>query len=700
MKCPRCSSSFLRTILTQKGIEIDRCPACRGIWLDKGEVYRFAAQPIQLQFEIDQARKQAKPSSLLNPKTGRPMLQIRLGGRGVGFFECPTTMGMWVDGSEVGKLEAAIGTGVSFGEDEKVAAEYLAQDKAASLRPSRSHSVPLPPLPNLGIRSIGVLFFLYTLLSFGLVVFGGGLGLPVAVSLGAGLFFFVFSFLISPFVMDVMLRWTQNLRWVGLEDLPGPISSGLQKICQAERLKIPRLGLIEDGNPNAFSYGHVPNDARLVLTRGILNLLDEEEALAVIAHEVGHAKHWDMLIMTTAQLVPLIFHSIYRALAESHWENSKKKGSTAAVRLAGMAVAYLIYFVSLYLVLFLSRAREYFADRFAGEVTGKPGALASALVKIGYGMAGRDLSQRPPEEAKRTANLGAVGALGLFDPKAAQALVIDSARISSGGRPMGGAIDREALKQAMRWDRWNPWAKYYELQSTHPLIAHRLQALGQQALALGQEPFIFFDLVRPESYWDEFLMDLFIFWAPMIFGLTALGLGSILAGGFAVVSAASGLAGLFLAGLGLGMFAQIKFEYPVDHFPEMSITSALKQVKVSAIRPVPCTLKGKIVGRGIPGLVWSEDFILQDETGILFLDYRQPLAIWEFFFGLRVGAQLQGKNVAVTGWYRRSPVPYLEILTLTDEDKAHRSYGRLAKRIASVLLLVLGLALAFGSFLL
>jgi heat shock protein HtpX len=79
---------------------------------------------------------------------------------------------------------------------------------------------------------------------------------------------------------------------------------------------------------------------------------------------------------------------------------------------------------------------------------------------------------------------------------------------------------------------------------------------------------------------------------------------------------------------------------------------------------VACTLRGRIIGKGVPGLVWSEDFVMQDDSGIIFLDYKQPLAIWEWLFGLLRAGEWQGREVTVTGWYRRAPVPYIELRTM------------------------------------
>ena len=86
----------------------------------------------------------------------------------------------------------------------------------------------------------------------------------------------------------------------------------------------------------------------------------------------------------------------------------------------------------------------------------------------------------------------------------------------------------------MQWDLWNPWATFYELNSTHPLIAHRLQYLSDQGAAMGQEPYIVFDRRKPESYWDDFAVDVLVMllpaacscWSGLAVGLGASGRSS------------------------------------------------------------------------------------------------------------------------------------------------------------------------------
>ena len=214
---------------------------------------------------------------------------------------------------------------------------------------------------------------------------------------------------------------------------------------------------------------------------------------------------------------------------------------------------------------------------------------------------------------------------------------------------------------------WNPWATYYELHSTHPLIAKRLRYLGNQSLAMGQAPYVVFDEVQPESFWDEFLVDLATLALPLMAGVIGVGLFLAQPGYPA--------AGLGLLGLGMALGVKALRMYPTRVFPAFNVSGLLASVKVSAVRPVPCTVRGKIIGRGVPGLIWSEDFVMQDDTGIIFLDYRQPLAIWQWLFGLLKAGTYQGREVTVTGWYRRSPTPFVEIYRVEVDGSKRTCYA-------------------------
>ena len=76
---------------------------------------------------------------------------------------------------------------------------------------------------------------------------------------------------------------------------------------------------------------------------------------------------------------------------------------------------------------------------------------------------------------------------------------------------------------------------------------------------------------------------------------------------------------------------------------------------------MPCVLEGEIIGRGDPGCIFNEDFVIKDQTGIIFLDFKHVFRIADKFMALFKNKAFFNKRVRVTGWYRRSPVPYVEI---------------------------------------
>lgn len=146
--------------------------------------------------------------------------------------------------------------------------------------------------------------------------------------------------------------------------------------------------------------------------------------------------------------------------------------------------------------------------------------------------------------------------------------------------------------------------------------------------------------------------------------------------------------------MGLAYLFSVIFSYDFKFLPEFNISSLLKKVKVSAIRPVPYILKGKIIGRGVPDLIWSEDFVLQDKSGIIFLDYRQPLGIWNFLFGLLRAGKYIGEEVTVTGWYRRAPIPYVELKSIQTRTDQSSCFVFNVKIMFAIVLIGLG-ALSF-----
>jgi len=656
--------------MAKNGVLVDYCAACKGIWLDKGEIFYFSKSQKFLHAKLAEAAQNPKPSSRLNPKTGDALVELHLADGKLVIDYCPKTHGIWLDQGELERIPAAQKVSLSLTIDENTTGYD---------QPDDTTTATVAPLPNLSLISGTTLFLLYGLLTAVLIIINMFGYLSLNATLFIGVAFAALQFLFSPFLMDLQMNWFYKITWGKHTDLPDESRLYLEDICKKKNMKMPRIGIIPDGSPNAFTYGHTPNNARIVITEGMLHLLEPKELKAVIAHEVGHAVHWDMLVMTIAYIVPLFLYYVYRTLIRMKTSRNDK---TAPARYAIAISAYIIYIISQYIVLWFSRVREYYADRFSGETTNQPGALASALVKIGYGLAGQE---KKKDGKERKGQLESVKAMGIFDPGSARALAV----ASHNPRSMGGEVEKSTLKGAMRWDLWNPWAMYYELHSTHPLIAKRLKALSAQSQTMGQEPYIVFNEKKPESYWDEFLIDYSIRALPTIVLLCAIAAGT--------ATKSLGIIPFALILYGIASLIKVLFSYTTALFPEMNIASLLKKVKVSAVRPVACTLKGTFIGRGVPGLIWSEDFVLQDESGIIFIDYRQPLGLWNLLFGLTRAKHYIGKEVTVEGWYRRAPIPYIELKQMrsSSDMKPHACHTYTAKKFFAILLIIIGIVSFF-----
>ena len=526
-------------------------------------------------------------------------------------------------------------------------------------------------LLGISLLTVSCLYFILAAIIIGITIVTGA---PVIIGIGVSIAILLIQFLISPFLTDLSMKWFYKAKFD--HEIPEYLKSFIEEVCKAHNMKYPRGGYIDDRAPNAFTYGHTKNDARVIITRGILELLDEEEVKAVVAHELGHASHYDMLFMTVAQLVPLVLYGIYE-ICRSTSSDSDDSSKTQAIAI----IAYVLYVISNYIVLWLSRTREYYADSFSLEETKNPNALASALVKVGYGLS--TASTNGKNSASKS------NALGIFDSKSSKALAVTSMEED-------GSISKDHIKQAMKWEQWNIWAKWYELNSTHPLISKRLLAISARSKEFNQEPYIVFDLKKEESYVDDFLIELVINCLPTLAFIVGLIITIVLAnndGNFLLA------AGISLAVVVVFSFIKFKKRYSSKPAKETTVRDLLGEVKVSHITSIPCKLEGTIIGRGNPGCIFSEDFVIKDKTGIIFLDYNQPLTIVNKIFALFKSKEYFDKEIKVEGWYRRSPVPYVELKYMEVDGKIKKIYTyalnlglRAAGLVAAAALIVVSLA--------
>jgi heat shock protein HtpX len=480
---------------------------------------------------------------------------------------------------------------------------------------------------------------------------------PVWVVVVFPVIFVGLQYLIAPWLIQVVLaiRWdTDNL-------LPARNRMFIEKLCAERGLTVPRIGIIESGTPNAFSFGRLRSDARVVVTSGLLEILTPEESNAVLAHEIGHIEHWDFAIMTFAALAPMLLYQFYVV--------TERINNFRAIAYS----AYLCYLVSQFIVLLLNRTREYFADHYAAEVTHMPDDLASALVKIAYGMVRQDSEYRKAREQGSSAEKkhwnrehrlgGALGLMGISNLHSGQSLAL------AGANPADAAA-------VMRWDLTNPWARFYELNSTHPLTALRVRQLSHQALQLNQSSRYSMPEDQP-IHWGTFPLQL------LVWGASFLCVGCLLAiwwfpGAFAYLGIALTPATqpVLLMLAGAMWLLRVAYRYR-GKFQDAKIGTLLEDLEVSQMNPRAVRLRGTIRGRGEPGAFWSPDLVLRDETGMIFVMYRQSIPFARFLFGVTEAESYVGQEVVVEGWFRRGLMPYVELSKLTGENHCfHRTVSR------------------------
>lgn len=163
-----------------------------------------------------------------------------------------------------------------------------------------------------------------------------------------------------------------------------PLHQMTARLAQQAGLPMPRVFVIPDDSPNAFATGRNPKHAAVAATQGILRVLDERELEGVIAHELAHVKHRDILISSVAATVAATIMMIARmvqfaAIFGGFGGRDERGGSNPIALIATIILAPLS---AMLIQAAISRSREFSADRGAAEIVGSPYGLADALRKI------------------------------------------------------------------------------------------------------------------------------------------------------------------------------------------------------------------------------------------------------------------------------------------------------------------------------
>ncbi len=519
---------------------------------------------------------------------------------------------------------------------------------------------------------MGKLFFaslvtLTILLSFvfGIVIlvllYTEQIDISFAIALTVGINFILW--LVGPYLTDVINKWFYKVKFVSKEELTQQhpeVAQIIEQVSTQYRFRFPKIGIIPDKNPTAFTYGSARFNARIVLTEGIFHFLTPQEARAVVAHELGHIVNRDFIVMMIASTLVQILYEIYAVLIRAR---GRKSGGAKLIALA----VYVLYIIGIYLLYYLSRTREYLADAFSAKIT-EPSDLSNALIKIAYGIVMAEDDDRSKRLLQSTRHLG------IIDVKNAKHYGITSYITHD---------DPNVLSEVMVFDKVNPWAKLAELNSTHPLTGNRIDHLSDISKAQGR-PF-FFDI---DSAIERMRIDRGKLWGSFLFGLLILLLPYLLA-----------LYALFFlpiallpAAFALGLILQLPYKFPGGTSAETTVLEQMRNPYASPLRGKPVALSGQVIGRGVPGFIFGEDMMYQDSTGLVFLNYSSAFGfIGNIIFALKKIKTLFGVPSRAAGWFYRGIGSMISLKYIQTEQEKVRSHPILWAFLLPLILIIISL---------
>ncbi len=237
------------------------------------------------------------------------------------------------------------------------------------------------------VKTVLLLGLLSGLLLFLGDAFGGRHGLYLGLFLALAMNFF------SYFFSDKLALMTYAAQPVTPEQnnsVYARVAPIVQGLAQRMNIPMPKLWLIADASPNAFATGRNPQHASVAFTAGILQTMSDAEIEGVVAHELGHVLHRDILISSVAATIATAITFLSRmAFFFGGRRDDEREGSGAG----GLLMVILAPIAAMLIQMAISRSREFDADAAAAKYTGNPQKLISALRKL------ESYSQRLPMEA-------------------------------------------------------------------------------------------------------------------------------------------------------------------------------------------------------------------------------------------------------------------------------------------------------------
>ena len=518
-----------------------------------------------------------------------------------------------------------------------------------------------------------------------------------------------------PWLMDGLLRWVYGSKPLPLLQMTREkpeVSRLLQRFVRQKRRPLPQLRLLPLDVPLIFTYGNWPRTARIVMSQGLLDQLEDDEIAALCASELGHIQYWNFMVMSWATLIVQIPYLIYQLCSD--WGDELKRAGKLTIptqigtpksttqlpktqppktqspttrrspakaskpklealqkfaasilpeTLAAIAaIAYGIHRLVRWPVLWLSRVRLYYCDRAGAETTGNPNGLTRALLKLAVGMA-QDIQRR--NETR-------------YILESFELLLPVSARQAT---TLGSLYAYTALEPILYWDYANPYRRWLSVNHSHPPLGDRLRLLSAYARYWQLEPEL--DLIEAQkrrssaSLFDPTLLRQGAPFFGLLFGLAlalllwAVGWVDDLRRGLWfswMVGDQSLLYALPLVGVSFGIFLRINAFFPdihprnLDPNPELPVL--LANPDAIPLDSEPIQFQGTLVGRPGIGNWLNQDLMLQTTTGLIKLHHISWMGPVGNLIQAFHASVLIGHPVLITGWFRRGATPWIDVETI------------------------------------
>ena len=241
----------------------------------------------------------------------------------------------------------------------------------------------------------------------------------------------------------------------------------VERLSQRSGIKMPKVMIAQIPLPNAFAYSSPITGSRVAVTTGLLKTLESEEVEAVIGHELGHLKHRDVQVMMFISVLPALFYWIgYITFLSSAFGRRERDSGAAAI--IGIVSMFLYWVLTLF-TLYLSRLREYYADRHSAMIIEEgPRKLSEGLAKIVHSTKNLKTFRRD------ISGFNSFKSLFIADPNRAES----DATSLAGTRIC--LTDQKLVAEVLKTEV-TALDKIMELFSSHPNIVKRLKALKELA---------------------------------------------------------------------------------------------------------------------------------------------------------------------------------------------------------------------------